>query len=338
MEVSMSHPRRSPVLALLSGLLILLGAACSDSEPDPAGPATSADSADDSADGSVAGDDEGAVDQATGPVTVTADNGELTFTDTPAAIVSLSPSLTEILFAIGADDQVIAVDSSSDYPEGTPITDLSGFQPNVEAIGALEPDLVMLARDRDGVVGALEAAGIPVLLLESPSGVEEVYTQIETIGQVTRHVQTADDLVTAMQDDIDSLVLAVPLRDEPLDYFYELSGDYHSLTSDTFVGSVMESIGLVNIADGVDGAAGTFPQLSAEHVLGADPDLVFVAHADGSVPTPDELAGRPGWADLGAVQSGNVVFLDPDIASRWGPRLVELVISIVDATSAVGAP
>jgi iron complex transport system substrate-binding protein len=270
-------------------------------------------------------------------VVVTADNGEVTLSEVPDAIVSLSASHTEILFAIGAGEQVIAVDSASDYPEDTPITDLSGFRPNVEAIAALEPDLVLLARDSDGVVDALENAGIPVLLLETPSGIEEIYGQIETIGRATRHVQVADDLLSDLQHDIDGLLASVPERAEPVRYFYELSGDYHSLTSDTFVGSVMQAAGLASIADGIDRGAGSFPQLSAEYVLDADPDLVFVAHTDGSVPTVEEIAGRAGWADLTAVQEGNVVMLDADIASRWGPRVVELVIAVVEASSVVDA-
>jgi iron complex transport system substrate-binding protein len=325
----MSYPRPYAALALLI-LAMAAGsvAGCTGSdEAAPAGPSAS----------SAEAGEEGAADPSASTIVVTAGNGEVTFSDTPDAIVSLSPSLTEILFAVGAESQVIAVDSESDYPAGTPITDLSSFRPNVEAIGALEPDLVLLARDRDGIVASLEGVGIPVLLLEPPSGVEEVYDQIRTIGRATGNVQPADDLITAMQDDIDDLLVSAPVHDEPVNYFYELSGDYHTLTSDTFVGAVMDGAGLTNIADGVDGEAGAFPQLSAEYVLGADPALVFVAHTDGSMPTFDEIAGRSGWADLRAVTEGNVVVLDPDIASRWGPRLVDLVITVVEASSTVSS-
>lgn len=289
------------------------------------------------------GDDEGDSDTESGatsdptvagssfPVTVVADNGDVTIEESPDAIVVLSPSLTEMLYAIGAGDQVIAVDTSSDHPEGTPITDLSGFRPNVEAIGELGPDLVVLGRDRDDIVATLGDIGVPVLLLEAAADLDEVYGQITTLGSATGHTAEAAELVDTMRTDIDELVASVPERDEPLRYFYELSGDYHTITSDTFVGSILGRLGLESIADGVDPAAGPFPQISAEYVLDTDPDLVFFAHGDGSVPTDAEVAARPGWDRLSAVTDGGLVFLDVDVASRWGPRLVELVDAVVAA-------
>ncbi|MCY4272761.1 MAG: ABC transporter substrate-binding protein [bacterium] len=277
-----------------------------------------------SGDGATPGSEQPTARQAF-PVTVSGENGEVTIFEQPSAIVSLSPSLTEIVFAVGAGDQVIAVDRSSNYPEGTPMTDLSGFRPNVEAIGDLGPDLVLLARDRDDIVATLEGVGIRVLVLGSASTLDDVEEQILALGAATGHVDAAEALSESTAAAVDGLLASVPESDEPLRYFYEASSDYHSLTSDTLIGSILSAAGLVNIADGVDPAAGVFPQLSAEYVLAENPEMIFVAHTDGSVPTLDEIGGRDGWSGLQAVLAGDVVLLDPDIASRWGPRVVELV-------------
>lgn len=269
------------------------------------------------------------------PVTVSADNGEVTVAAEPTAIVSLSPSITEMLYAVGAGDQVTAVDTSSNFPADAPVTDLSGFRPNVEAIGALEPDLVFLARDRDDVVATLESIGVTVVLLEAPETLDEVYDQIGIVAAATGHADAGTDLAAAVEADIDELLAEVPEHDEALTYFYELTGEYNTLTSDTFVGSVLGLAGLDNIADGVDPEAGSYPQLTAEYLLDTDPDYIFIAHADGTVPSDDELAARPGWAQLTALAEGNVVPLDPDIASRWGPRVVELLAAVLEATAEI---
>jgi iron complex transport system substrate-binding protein len=269
------------------------------------------------------------------PVVVTAENGDVELAAQPQRIVSLSPSLTELLFAIEAGDQVVAVDQYSDFPAGTPVTDLSGFQPNVEAIGGYQPDLVVVASDRDGVVDALGGLSIPTLLLPSADSLDDVYDQIETLGAATGHADTAGALADHLRVDLDEIAASVPERDEPLRYFYELTEGLHSVTSDTFIGEVLGLAGLSSIADGVDDTAGGFPQLSAEYVLDADPSVVFLAHTDGTGQDPAEVAARPGWSELGAVRNGNVVVLDPDISSRWGPRLVELLRAVVAATSEI---
>ena len=269
------------------------------------------------------------------PVTVTAENGDVEIAARPQRIVSLSPSLTEILFAVGAGDQVVAVDQYSDFPAGTPVTDLSGFRPNVEAVAAHEPDLVVVASDRDGVVGALGALDIPTLLLPSADGLDDVYAEIDALGRATGHADTAQALAGQVRADLAAIAATVPAREQPLRYFYELSDGLHSATSETFVGELLGLAGLTSIADGVDAAAGGFPQLSAEYVLDADPDVVFLAHTDGTGQDPAEVGARPGWADLRAVKKGAVVVLDADVSTRWGPRIVDLLRSVVDVTNAI---
>lgn len=300
---------RKTLYTLLAALLLLVVPACGSdgdtSTPDPT-TTTTADPGTDDAD---------------------AENS-----DHPQAILSLSPSVTEMLWAIGAADQVMGVDQYSNHPEGTPMTDLSGYRPNVEAIAGYEPDLVILPRDNDGILDALAGLDIETLLLEAALDLDDIYEQIETLGTVTGHETAAADLVDSMRADIDAIVETVPDRDDEITYYFELSEDLTTSTSDSFIGMIAELAGLTNIADGADPAAGPYPQLTNEYILDADPDFILLnSHLD-EEPMSQDVADRPGWADLTAVKDGNVVELDPDISSRWGPRTVDLLRAIVDAT------
>ncbi|MGY6501215.1 MAG: ABC transporter substrate-binding protein [Acidimicrobiales bacterium] len=269
------------------------------------------------------------------PVTVSAANGEVTIEARPEAVLSLSPSLTEMLYAMGAGDQVAAVDQYSNHPEGTPVTDLSGFRPNLEAIVGYEPDLVVLASDRDGIVAALEATGVPTLLLPSAPSVEDALDQIGVLATATGHPEAGDELAARIRADLDDLAARAD-GIETVTYYYELSDSYHSATSDSFIGSLLALIGLESIADGVAPEAGAFPQLSAESILDADPDLILVAGAGSVGASPEEIAARPGWDQLTAVAEGRIVALDADVSSRWGPRIVELLAAVADAVEAAG--
>jgi iron complex transport system substrate-binding protein len=282
-----------------------------------------------------------AAEEAAFPVTIDAANGEVTIEQPPEAIVSLSASATEMLFAIGAGDQVVAVDSTSDYPAGVPTTDLSAFEPNVEAIAGFDPDLVVASDDINALVGGLEALGIPVLLATAAVTLEDSYTQIEQLGAATGHVGEAAELVGQMQTDIDEIVDGLPDVDEPLTYYHELDDTFFSVTSGTFIGELYGLAGLENIADEAEGGVDAlYPQLSAEFIVSADPDTIFLADAECCGVTAATLAQRPGWADLTALQTdGGVVELDEDIASRWGPRVVDFLRTIsqtVDTVAVAG--
>ena len=253
--------------------------------------------------------------------------------DVPERIISLSPSLTEMLFAIGAGEQVEAVDEQSDFPDDAPTTDLSGFEPNVEAIVDYDPDLVLISNDIGDVVAGLDAAGVETLLLPAAQTLQETYDQIEQLGGATGHVGDAAELVSDMKADIDDLATQVPERDEPLTYYHELDPTYFSVTSKTFLGELYALAGLENIADAADTDSSGYPQLSAEHILEQDPDLIFLADTVCCQQDADAVAARPGWSELSAVQNDGVVELDDDIASRWGPRVVELLRTIVKAVS-----
>jgi cobalamin transport system substrate-binding protein len=294
--------------ALIALVLALLVAACG--SDDAAQPAETADTI------SAA---------AAFPVTIEAQNGGVEIAQRPERIVSLSATATETLFAIDADEQVIAVDDQSNYPQDAPQTKLSGFQPNVEAIAGYEPDLVIAAFDPGELVSGLGKLDIPVLLYSAPKDLDGAYEQMEALGDATGHPDEAGQVVENMQSEIDALVQEGAAGAEGATVYHELGPDFFSATSQTFIGSVYTQLGLENIADEAGGTAPDYPQLSAEYILSVDPDLVVLSDTKCCGQSAKTVAKRPGWKTLTAVQEGNVVPADDDIASRWGPRTVEFV-------------
>ncbi|WP_020522443.1 ABC transporter substrate-binding protein [Catelliglobosispora koreensis] len=249
---------------------------------------------------------------------------------TPQRIVSLSPTATEMLFAVGAGNQVVAVDEFSNYPPQAPKTDLSGFTPNAEAIAAKNPDLVVLSDDVKGIVAQLEGLKIPVYVAPAAKTMDDVYGQITEVGKRTGHADQATALNQQIKDDLAKLVKDLPKREKPLTYFYELDPALYSATSKTFIGSLFTMAGLSNVVDAADTSGSGYPQISAEALIAANPDLIFLA--DGIMgETPEKVKARPGWQNIGAVTNNQIVVLDSDIASRWGPRVVDLMRSITNA-------
>ena len=246
-------------------------------------------------------------------------------------IVSISPTGTEMLYAIGAGDQVIAVDDRSDYPPEVldKPHDLSGYQPNVEAIATLKPDLVVIGDDSSGISKQLDALGLRTWVGEAATSFDNVYEQLEQLGAATGHVAEAAQLVMRMQADMAAAIAAAPKPAEPLTYYHELDNTYYSITENTFIGQVYALFGLQSIADFQE-VSSDYPQLSAEAIISANPDFIFLA--DGAYgESPQTVAARPGWSALKAVTNGTVIVVDEDISSRWGPRIVDYVKSIAAA-------
>jgi iron complex transport system substrate-binding protein len=275
-----------------------------------------------------------AVETASYPVTV----GDLTLESQPMRIVSLSPSATEMLYAIGAGAQVVAVDDYSNYPaEAAALgTMLSGFEPNVEAIAGFTPDLVVIAYDPSNLVEQLNALSIPVFIASAAVSIDNVYEQIEQLGVLTGHAAESLQLSSQLQADIQAAVAGITMPTEPLSYYHELDNTLYSVTSNTFIGQVYALFGLRNIADNVE-AGNDYPQLSAEVIVSADPDLIFLADTKCCNETAETVAARDGWGGLKAVTNNRVIELDDDIPSRWGPRLIEFVNAIRDALALVSA-
>ncbi|MEZ5279862.1 MAG: ABC transporter substrate-binding protein [Acidimicrobiales bacterium] len=252
-------------------------------------------------------------------------------------IISLSPSATEIIFAVGAGPMVVAVDEFSYYPPEAPVTELSGYTPNVEAILSYEPDVVVWQGGPDDVRASLDAAGVQIVDQFAATTFDDIYAQMLEIGELAGTTDEAEAAVAEMRADLDALVSSVQPRDEPVTYFHELGTELYTATSTTFIGQVYGLLGLENIADAADpdGEFFGYPQLSEEFILDADPDIIFLADTIGYGQTAQTVAERPGWDALSAVRAGNVIELDDDVASRWGPRVVDFVRAVVDAVNAL---
>ena len=245
----------------------------------------------------------------------------------PTRIVSLSPSATEDLYAVGAGSQVVAVDDQSDYPKQAPRTKLSGFTPNVEAIASYHPDLVLISND-DGLTDALAKVGIKTLLEPAPDTVAQAYEEIRQIGAATGHAPAAAKVVRGMEKQLTALIRSVPKRSRHLKVFHELSPDFYSATSSTFIGRIYKLFGFRNIADAADSSHTGYPQLSPEYIISANPDIVVLADDVCCGQSPKTVAARPGWSQVAAVKQHRVIAVDDSIASRWGPRIVDFARAI----------
>jgi iron complex transport system substrate-binding protein len=280
---------------------------------------------------SVAGASGSRAAQSSFPVTVLASNGKVTVQKRPVRIVSLSPTATESLFAIGAGPQGVAVDDPSDDPKRLPKTALSGFTPNVEAIAAYKPDLVVIAYDPKGLSQALGRLGITVLHQDGARSFKGAYQQIRQLGMVTGREAAATRLVTSMKTRIARLVADAKKARPGLTVYHELDPTLFSVTSKTFIGQVYSALGLRNIADAADSAGFGYPQLSAEYVVSADPDVIVLADTVCCGQKASTVAARPGWDHVSAIRTGSVVRIDDSIASRWGPRLVSFFRAVSSA-------
>lgn len=279
-------------------------------------------------------DPEPTVSSADYPVTIDAVNGEVTLDQQPERIVSLSPSATEILFAIGAGDQVVAADEYSTYPHQAPTTELSAYDPNVEAIAGYSPDLVVIANDTNGIVGALAQLDIPTIVNPAPASIDEGYDGVAALGLATGHVDETAKVVADMRAGVDKALGAAP--QEGLRVYHELDEKLYAASSNSFIGSVYDALGATNIADTADKQKSGYPQVTEEAIIAADPELIVIT--DQVSYTADDVASRPGWENVSAVKSGNIVTVDADISSRWGPRLPQLVRSITDAMASARTP
>ncbi|HUU61010.1 MAG TPA: ABC transporter substrate-binding protein [Acidimicrobiia bacterium] len=256
----------------------------------------------------------------------------------PQRIVSAGASHTEILYAIGAGGRIVATDQFSDYPSAAAATPkLDAFNLGVEAVASFDPDLVILSFDPGDLQAGLTALDIPTLLLAPPASLEDVYGQMEALGEAVGRPGEASALVAEMAAEVTRITDAVPERASAPTYYYELDPTLYSLTSQTFVGGLLALLGLENIADAADDGTG-YPQLSPEHVLAADPDFILLADTRCCGQSASTVAERPGWGSLAAVGAGRVVELDDNLAQRWGPRVVDLLAVVAEAVYGGAGP
>jgi len=310
--------RRLPAIAAVAAVAAG-SAACSSTSANKSNASGSSSSATSAGSGSATGF----------PATITTAAGKLHLTSRPAAIVSLAPTATEMLYAIGAGAQVKAVDSLSDYPANAPRTKLSAYQPNAEAVAGYKPDLVIISNDIGGIAAKLTALSIPVLQLPATTNVAGVYSEFTQLGAATGHAAQASAEDQKLRADISQIVSAEPHHGSPLTYYYELGvSPYYSVTDSTFIGSLLSLLGMKSIADTATGAAaaGGYPSLSAEFILKANPDYIILSDTGtGGGQSAATVTARPGWSVLTAVKDKHIILLNADIASRWGPRIVDLL-------------
>ena len=243
----------------------------------------------------------------------------------PTRVVSLSPTATEMLFAVGASKQVVAVDDQSTFPAKAPRTKLSGFKPNAEAVIKYKPDLVLISNDANNLVKTLRTAKVRVVVAPAATKLSDSYRQIGQIGGLTCNGVRATKLISTLKKRVAAIVAEVPVGAAQLSYFHELDPTLYSVTSKTFIGDVYSRLGLRNIADAADATGSGYPQVSAEYILAQNPDLIFLADTKCCAQSPDTVGARPGWSAITAVKKGNVIAFDDDVASRWGPRTVDFL-------------
>lgn len=251
----------------------------------------------------------------------------VTLQSPPQAIVPLSPSVTEILFAIGAGDQVIARTRHDNYPtqvESLPsVGGITAESVSIETILALEPDLIIAGSRRQlEIVDLLAAADIPVFVL-APQSLDDITAAMLTMGEMTGHQSDAQAVVDDMKARIaavQEIVDRIP-PEQRITVFYEVWHEPLTTTSEaTFIGELLVLAGGINIFGDLEG---TYPNVSDEQVIIRDPQVIVGPSSHNEQLTPEQLATRPGWADLSALQNDAVYAIDGDIISRPGPRVVD---------------
>ena len=243
-------------------------------------------------------------------------------------IISLSPTVTEDLFAIGAGRQVIAVDNQSNYPKRAPRTNLSGYTPNKEAIANYHPDLVLISYDPGNFASQLRQLGIKVVFVKAANNLKQAYGEILGLGRLTGHIHGAKAVVRSMRRHLASIVRSVPKTRRHLRVYHELDPTYYSTTSSTFIGSVYRLFGFRDIADAAGGTGGGYPQLSGEYIVAKNPQIIVLADTRCCGQSYASVSARPGWSTISAVRHHRVFGANDDVASRWGPRIVQFARSV----------
>jgi cobalamin transport system substrate-binding protein len=246
----------------------------------------------------------------------------------PHRIISLSPTVTEDLFAIGAGRRVVAVDQDSNYPRRAPRTSLSGYTPNTEAIANYHPDLVLISFNPGNFASQLRKLGIKTVMVPAANDLPQAYREILKLGSLTGHTRGAKTVVHTMQRRLETIIRSVPKSRRHLRVYHELDPTYYSATSTTFIGSIYKLFGFKDIADAADTTGSGYPQLSAEYIIAQNPQIVVLADTRCCQQTAATVGSRPGWSSIAAVQHQRVVGVNDDIASRWGPRIVQFAQAV----------
>jgi len=261
--------------------------------------------------------------------------GEVTFVAAPARIVSLSPSNTEILFAVSAGSLVVGNTKYCDFPaEAQKLPKVGGFSAksiSVEAIVALKPDLVVASVPGQGpVIEALKQANIQVIAIKADS-FDDVYANIKMVGKITGHDSEAVAVVDGMKTRVAAVaekISGISLEKHPTVFWEVWDEPLMTAGPGTFISQMLKIAGSVNIFADVKE---NYPQVSAEEIVKRNPAFIMGPDSHGNKLVAKQLAARPGWDQIGAVKNNKIFLVDGNMSSRPGPRLVDALEAIAKA-------
>lgn len=257
---------------------------------------------------------------------------EFTFESAPQRIVSLAPSETEGLFALGLDEQVVGVSDNDDYPEAVKDKPrMGGFQVNVEAVVAAQPDLVLAGNlIGEDTVKSLSDLGMKVYR-SNPKTIDGVMENIRTIGEITDHQKEANEVTAQMQAELDKVTEAVKSlpADQKKKVYIEFSPGW-TVGKGEFMDEMIQVAGGENVASDITG----WSEINEENIIKANPDVILYAKSvvdENNRTLAEIIKGRGGWDQITAVKEDRIVAMDDNLLSRPGPRVTQGLIEVAKA-------
>ena len=236
-------------------------------------------------------------------------------------IISLSTTHTEIIQSLEAENTLVGVDAFSEVD--FPVEIIDAYTVTAEELVPLNPDIVIIAFDFNGIVEGLKAQEINYVLLPPAKNLDDVYAQISTIGDIVNKKNEASSTIRDMKLEINRIINNSNYQD--VNVYHEIGYSYgiYSVNSESLIGEIYNLLGVTNIANSEEDPYGSgYPALTEEMVIESDPDFIVVGHSDY---LNKDLSIRDGWGDISAVQNSRVVFLDDTLASNWGTTTLQLV-------------
>ena len=236
-------------------------------------------------------------------------------------IISLSTTHTEIIQSLEAENTLVGVDAFSEVD--FPVEIIDAYTVTAEELVPLNPDIVIIAFDFNGIVEGLKAQEINYVLLPPAKNLDDVYAQISTIGDIVNKKNEASSTIRDMKLGINRIINNSNYQD--VNVYHEIGYTYgiYSVNSESLIGEIYNLLGVTNIANSEEDPYGSgYPALTEEMVIESDPDFIVVGHSDY---LNKDLSIRDGWGDISAVQNSRVVFLDDTLASNWGTTTLQLV-------------
>ena len=257
-----------------------------------------------------------------------------TESSTEQRVVSLSTTHTEIIQTLGGENLLVGIDSFSESE--LPIEKIDAFTVTADELVNLNPDLVMVAFDFNGIIDGLEALNLNYVLLPPARNFDEVYTQIMEIGNLINKSEESIDLVSEMENDVAEIIENFSAQNVKV--FHEIGYTYgiYTVNENSFIGEIYNLLGVDNIANFKEDPFGSgYPEFSEEEILMANPNLIIVGHSDY---LNKDLSTRVGWEEITAIQSGNLFFLDENLANNWGTNTVDLLNTLSEVTQSQEDP